>query len=406
MSLFERFLNKSNSYVYYKNNFEKLNASQKKIIKENNSLKASERKLKEENNYLKSILSENNKQIEELLIKLAIYSKQDIFNKLINNSYSELTICIKSPNPKKQRIWGDYFFALALKKSFEKHGFNVIIQEREDWYDSNVKPDINIVLRGLIEYKPNRDEINVMWNISHPDLVTDEEYESYDICFISSEKYANELNDKLNTPIKPLLQCTDPDVFYFSKQDDIAEDVLFVGITRGVYREIIKDMMKTDFDVSIYGTGWEQYVNEKYIKGQFIPNEKVHEYYSSCKILLNDHWEDMRDLDFPSNRLSALLLAIRRFGVLGITAAKGICSILSMSPGTMSCSLSLVGTSFKTMLIFFVSNCISLIFSRKEVASITVAVSIVSTSTTPSASIRDSIVRGMTEFAQSMSITS
>ena len=123
------------------------------------------------------------------------------------------------------------------------------------------------------------------------------------ICFISSEKYANELNDKLNTPIKPLLQCTDPDVFYFSKQDDIAEDVLFVGITRGVYREIIKDMMKTDFDVSIYGTGWEQYVNEKYIKGQFIPNEKVHEYYSSCKILLNDHWEDMRDLDFPSNRL-------------------------------------------------------------------------------------------------------
>ena len=39
MSLFERFLNKSNSYVYYKNNFEKLNASQKKIIKENNSLK-------------------------------------------------------------------------------------------------------------------------------------------------------------------------------------------------------------------------------------------------------------------------------------------------------------------------------------------------------------------------------
>ena len=303
MSLFERFLNKSNSYVYYKNNFEKLNASQKKIIKENNSLKASERKLKEENNYLKSILSENNKQIEELLIKLAIYSKQDIFNKLINNSYSELTICIKSPNPKKQRIWGDYFFALALKKKYEKHGFNVIIQEREDWYDSNVKPDINIVLRGLIEYKPNRDEINVMWNISHPDLVTDEEYESYDICFISSEKYANELNDKLNTPIKPLLQCTDPDVFYFSKQDDIAEDVLFVGITRGVYREIIKDMMKTDFDVSIYGTGWEQYVNEKYIKGQFIPNEKVHEYYSSCKILLNDHWEDMRDLDFPSNRL-------------------------------------------------------------------------------------------------------
>ena len=49
--------------------------------------------------------------------------------------------------------------------------------------------------------------------------------------------------------------------------------------------------------------GWEKFIDEKFIKGQFIENNELHKYYSSCKILLNDHWEDMRDMDFPSNRL-------------------------------------------------------------------------------------------------------
>ena len=49
--------------------------------------------------------------------------------------------------------------------------------------------------------------------------------------------------------------------------------------------------------------GWEEFIDEKYVKDYFIPNEELHKYYSSCKILLNDHWDDMMDEDFPSNRL-------------------------------------------------------------------------------------------------------
>ena len=61
--------------------------------------------------------------------------------------------------------------------------------------------------------------------------------------------------------------------------------------------------METDFDVAVYGRGWPEFIDERYVKGYFIPNEELHKYYSSCKILLNDHWETMRELDFPSNRL-------------------------------------------------------------------------------------------------------
>ena len=229
--------------------------------------------------------------------------KRDVLTKLCNEDFNSLKIAIKSPNPIDNRRYGDYFFALALKKSFEKKGFKVIVHELDHWYDRNDNEDIVLVLRGLERYIPNEKHINLMWNISHPDAVKPEEYNAYDIVFISSLSYADTLDKKLDTVVKPLLQCTDPEVFYPKYNQDYEEDILFVGKTRRIYRQIIKDISKTSHDFSIYGGGWERFIDKKFIKGEFIPNNILNQYYSSCKILLNDHWDYMRDLDFPSNRL-------------------------------------------------------------------------------------------------------
>lgn len=279
--IFSKLLSKSGSYNFYKNNYENLTNQNKKLKNCNENLSADLKKLKMDFN---------------------LKSKNLILNKLENKQYDKLNIAIKSPNPSNARYWGDYFFALALKKAFEKKGFNVYIHEHDFWYSHNQNIDINIILRGLYEYIPNDDEINVMWNIYVPENMELTEYENFDIVFIASEYYANEIENKVDTIVKPLLQCTDPEVFYPEFDEECCEDILFVGVPRGVYREIIKDMMSTNFDVSIYGLRWEDYVDEKYIKGQFIQNEELHKYYSSCKILLNDHLQTMKDLDFPSNR--------------------------------------------------------------------------------------------------------
>lgn len=61
-------------------------------------------------------------------------------------------------------MWGDYFYAIALKKALMKKGFNVVIHENGDWY-GHENEDIVIVLRGLTKYNPNYDSINIMWNI-------------------------------------------------------------------------------------------------------------------------------------------------------------------------------------------------------------------------------------------------
>lgn len=230
------------------------------------------------------------------------FQKLTVLIKLIKKQYSGLRVAIKSPNPSNDRRWGDFFFASSLKKSLEKKGFNVVIQERENWED-NPNIDIVIVLRGRQEYATKPQHLNLMWNISHPDDVPLEEYNNYDIAFIASDKYADFLNNKVNTFVHPLLQCTDLENFYPQKNGELNEDILFVGVTRGVFRKIIQDILKTNHDFSIYGNGWDKFLDQRYIKGKFIENTVLNQYYSNCKILLNDHWEDMVEQDFVSNRI-------------------------------------------------------------------------------------------------------
>ena len=154
--LFDKVLSRSNQYKFYKNNYKKLKSENNKLKKRNNGLKLNNIDLKKQ---------------------LSFDSKKKIYNKLIEGDYSNINISIKTPNPKGHHHWGDYFYALALKKSFEKKGFNVVIHEKEDWY-GNKNKDIVIVLRGLKKYNVNYDSINVMWYISHPDMMALDEYES------------------------------------------------------------------------------------------------------------------------------------------------------------------------------------------------------------------------------------
>lgn len=249
------------------------------------------------------LLNEKQSNFDKDSFNLMNNRKTFILNKFKNKNYSKINISIKTPNPVGDKRWGDYFFASSLKKEFEKKGFNVFLHEFGEWYvDSD--EEIVIVLRGLESYNVNEDNFNIMWNISHPKEVSLDEYQSYDLVFIASEEYASKI-DKLisNTQIEPLLQCTDDELFFPNYDKVCEENILFVGSSRHTFRKIIKDILKTNHNFSVYGFYWNKFINDKYIKGNFIQNPMLSKYYSSCKILLNDHWDDMRLEDFPSNRL-------------------------------------------------------------------------------------------------------
>lgn len=244
------------------------------------------------------------KKIQPSLGKTNAY-KEKIEKKLKKINLKErITISIKVPAPnwKTAHYWGDYHFALALKKEFEKKNHEVFIHLASKWEEKD-DADVVLVLRGLIKYDPKPENFNIMWNISHPDKISIDEYNKYDFVFVASNKWKEELEDKLNVPVKSLLQCTDPELFYPEFSEEYKHELLFVGINRQPFRQIIHDLLPTKRDLGLYGKNWKGKVDSKYICGEHIPNIELHKAYSSCKILLNDHWGDMREKGFISNRL-------------------------------------------------------------------------------------------------------
>ena len=70
---------------------------------------------------------------------------------------------------------------------------------------------------GFPHIHPRPDQLNLMWNISHPDKVCDAEYNLYDHVFVASTGYAERLSARLDVPVTPLLQCTDARRFFIEK---------------------------------------------------------------------------------------------------------------------------------------------------------------------------------------------
>lgn len=247
------------------------------------------------------------KELRQFVLKNHTYDvRAETLQKILlqNCNKDRKAIAIMVPAPKWSEVeqWGDYHFAIAMKKCFEKEGYTVEIRILPEW-DKPFNGLTVIVLRGLSRYIPKNEHINIMWNISHPDEVQIEEYDQYDAVYVASTIWAEHLKPLVSTPVYPLLQCTDPEVFGSVVDEEKKYELLFVGNSRKVFRKVIQDVLPTDYSLSIYGTNWDGFVDPSLIKGINIPNHELAQVYHDCAILLNDHWDDMREKGFISNRI-------------------------------------------------------------------------------------------------------
>ncbi|MBQ6444409.1 MAG: glycosyltransferase [Methanosphaera sp.] len=246
-------------------------------------------------------------QLQEIVLNNHTYShRANRFKQILTEYYDKYKIAIKIPAPSwnEAHKWGDFYLAEGLMKEFIKRGYAVKLQVLPQWGDDTDSIcDAIIVLRGLSRYKTKLAHLNIMWNISHPDLVGLNEYCSYDYVFIASKKWAEKISSKIDTPVECMWQCTDTNRFYPDYNEDYKHELLFVGNSRKVYRKIIKDLLPTEHDLAVYGSDWNKLINKKYIQADHIDNKQLRYAYSSCDILLNDHWDDMREKGFISNRI-------------------------------------------------------------------------------------------------------
>ena len=203
--------------------------------------------------------------------------------------------------------WGDVAFADDLAHALRELGQDVVIDRRlaHARPGSDHLDDVALHLRGLEEAlaQPG-DTTNVLWVISHPDLVKDAELSpAFDLVYSAGRQWSAEASERSGREVRTLLQATNTSRFRPDGPAMPGLDVLFVGRTRGVYRPIVHDAIDVGADLSIYGDGWGSFIDTSYVKAEHLPNAELPAAYRGARIVLNDHWADMARLGFLSNRL-------------------------------------------------------------------------------------------------------
>lgn len=222
---------------------------------------------------------------------------------LLRVRQTPVTLAIKIAAPVNEAPrWGDFHFAKSLAGSLQRRGWHVRIDCREEW--DRTMADASLVLRGRVRHTVDPSAINLMWIISHPDRIQDDELADYDHVFVASEVYTSTLKTVTDVPVSLLHQATDTSLFHKPERKvPIAAPLLFVGNSRKEYRTMVRWCFERHLPLALFGTLWKGIVPDHLITGEYISNAVLHQWYGSCKILLNDHWDSMRDNGFLSNRL-------------------------------------------------------------------------------------------------------
>ncbi len=133
------------------------------------------------------------------------------------------------------------------------------------------------------------------------DVFLDNDLERFDLIATPAKKTFEELKE-LGYNTRFVSQFTNPKKFYSNYKEDKKSKLLFVGST-WYERESVKYATELGYDVDVYGLNWNGKIPDKYIKGGFINNEELEEYYSSADIVLSDHAEDLENIGLVINRL-------------------------------------------------------------------------------------------------------
>lgn len=200
--------------------------------------------------------------------------------------------------------WGDTAFGRALQKEFELRGWRATLHvAKQSDAPRALAADLALHLHGLRQPAVRPGQTSILWVISHPDLLTDETCEQYDLIFVASKVYAEQLARRLRRPVRVLEQATDPERFHPDPTGP-RHAVLFVGGSRGEGpRPMLDALAGAGHGLAVYGGHWTpDRLADGELRGAWIPNHELRRYYASADIVLNDQWPDMREQGFVSNR--------------------------------------------------------------------------------------------------------
>lgn len=199
------------------------------------------------------------------------------------------------------RNWGDYHFGRDLQRAFERAGWPARLWLRNDWGAlAAARDNVTVHLFGMAAAANRPSQVNVLWQISHPELATKELYEAYDLQFVASLPFAARMREVTGRPVEPLLQATDPEQFRPAPGGAPA-DVLFVANYRP--GRVVEGPQPLHPGLAVYGKGWADRLDPAVVRGAHIANGQLGAAYAAASVVLNDTWAGMRDEGFISNRI-------------------------------------------------------------------------------------------------------
>lgn len=277
------------------------------LLREQQEIRKTLEELKKSGKSQEKALKDIREQIDKEFKRRDDWEKREAETKRLAAGRQVWVIKCPAPENESKVRWGDYHYAVSLKRHLERLDYYVILDTREDW-GCESGADVVLVLRGCMLYRPDRRNekcLYIMWNISHPDRVTAEEYELYDVVCVGSRYYAKELQKKVSVPVLPLLQCTDTDLFFPEEGDTSVGDYIFIGNSRGIARSCVMWAVEDKLPLKIWGSGWGKILrgHMDLIEAPTIENDEIPALYRRAKVTLNDHWKDMLDKQFVNNRI-------------------------------------------------------------------------------------------------------
>ncbi|WP_167748913.1 glycosyltransferase [Cellulomonas sp. HD19AZ1] len=208
------------------------------------------------------------------------------------------------PGPLGDR-WGDTHFADSLRFSLEAIGQEAVVH-RHGAHDTDAVAldDVVLAIRGLDRVRPIPGKQNILWVISHPELVTEDELREFDAVFAASVPWARKTTAATGVLVEPLLQATDTRLFRADVSPVEQGAPVFVGGTHpGRERKIVHDAVTAGVRLAVYGPGWQGQIPESDLRGAYVPNADLCAVYRGGTRVLADHWREMAEQGFIQNRL-------------------------------------------------------------------------------------------------------
>ena len=105
---------------------------------------------------------------------------------------------------------GDDHVARDLQRSLQRAGHPTRVHLPPEWESPTAaRDDVAVHLIGPEEAATRPGQVNILWQMGHPDLAGPELYQRYDHVFVDSGLFAEQLAARVSVPVSPLPPATD-----------------------------------------------------------------------------------------------------------------------------------------------------------------------------------------------------